>query len=216
MVANPFARHLTFFDNQTRARRDHVKYLTLIRTIALLYQHQRPTKTTVHHGKTLHYIEATLDDIAAANALAHEALGRSLDELAPQTRRLLMLIDEMVTAECDRLMMKRADYRFGKGGCCHLFRHTCATLMLEGGADIRFIQQLLSHVSLETTQIYTRVSIRQLKAIHTATHPARLHRSPTDAPTNEVAQTEDAREDLLATLADEAAEEDDEPAVPPP
>jgi DNA primase catalytic core len=114
MVANPFARHLTFFDNQTRARRDHVKYLTLIRTIALLHQHQRPTKTTVHHGQTLHYIEATVDDIAAANILAHEALGRSLDELAPQTRRLLMLIDEMVTAEGERLAVKRADHRFSR------------------------------------------------------------------------------------------------------
>lgn len=114
MVANPFARHLTFFDNQTRARRDHVKYLTLIRTIALLHQHQRPAKTTVHHGKTLHYIEATLDDIAAANVLAHEALGRSLDELAPQTRRLLMLIDEMVAGACERLQVKRADHRFSR------------------------------------------------------------------------------------------------------
>jgi integrase/recombinase XerD len=64
----------------------------------------------------------------------------------------------------------------GKKGSCHLFRHTMATLMLEAGADIRFIQQMLGHASLETTQIYTRVSIRQLKEIHTATHPARLER----------------------------------------
>lgn len=60
----------------------------------------------------------------------------------------------------------------GKRGACHLFRHTMATLMLEGGADIRFIQQMLGHVKLETTQIYTQVSIRQLKEIHTATHPS--------------------------------------------
>ncbi len=60
----------------------------------------------------------------------------------------------------------------GKTGSCHLFRHTVATLMLENGADIRFIQQLLGHARLETTQIYTQVSIRQLKAIHAATHPA--------------------------------------------
>jgi integrase/recombinase XerD len=108
----------------------------------------------------------------------------------------------------------------GKGGGCHLFRHTCATLMLEGGADIRFIQQMLGHVSLETTQIYTQVSIRQLKAIHTATHPARLHRTAAAASeaTNDDAHTEDAREDLLAMLAVEAAEEDDAPAaaVTPP
>lgn len=103
----------------------------------------------------------------------------------------------------------------GKGGGCHLFRHTCATLMLEGGADIRFIQQMLGHVSLETTQIYTRVSIRQLKAIHTATHPARLHRSTgAQEAANDDAQTEDAREDLLSMLAAEA--EEDEPAYAPP
>jgi len=59
-----------------------------------------------------------------------------------------------------------------KSGSCHLFRHTCATLMHENGADIRFIQQLLGHASLETTQIYTQVSIQTLKNIHKATHPA--------------------------------------------
>jgi integrase/recombinase XerD len=62
----------------------------------------------------------------------------------------------------------------GKRGSCHMFRHTMATLMLENGADIRSIQQILGHASLETTQIYTQVSIRHLKLIHTATHPARL------------------------------------------
>lgn len=105
-----------------------------------------------------------------------------------------------------------------KGGGCHLFRHTMATLMLEGGADIRYIQQMLGHVSLETTQIYTQVSIRQLKIIHTATHPARLHRTSTTArpPTNEAAHAEDARADLLEMLAAEAAEEADEPAFIPP
>ncbi len=59
----------------------------------------------------------------------------------------------------------------GKKGACHLFRHTAATLMLENGADIRFIQQLLGHARLDTTQIYTQVSIRLLKEIHSATHP---------------------------------------------
>ncbi len=62
----------------------------------------------------------------------------------------------------------------GKSGACHLFRHTMATLMLENGADIRYIQAILGHAELSTTQIYTQVSIRQLKAIHTATHPAKL------------------------------------------
>lgn len=60
----------------------------------------------------------------------------------------------------------------GKNGACHIFRHTMATLMLEGGADIRYIQAMLGHVRLDTTKIYTHVSIRMLKEIHTATHPA--------------------------------------------
>jgi integrase/recombinase XerD len=60
----------------------------------------------------------------------------------------------------------------GKRGSCHLFRHAMATLMLENGADIRYIQQMLGHASLETTEIYTHVSIRKLKEIHTATHPS--------------------------------------------
>lgn len=60
----------------------------------------------------------------------------------------------------------------GKTGSCHLFRHSMATIMLENGADIRFIQQMLGHAQLDTTQIYTQVSIRMLKQIHTATHPA--------------------------------------------
>jgi integrase/recombinase XerD len=64
----------------------------------------------------------------------------------------------------------------GKRGSCHLFRHTMATLMLENGADIRYIQVMLGHVKLETTAIYTHVSIRKLKEIHTATHPAKAKR----------------------------------------
>ena len=64
----------------------------------------------------------------------------------------------------------------GKHGACHLFRHTMATLMLEGGADIRFIQAMLGHADLKTTQIYTHVAIRQLQEIHRATHPAKLER----------------------------------------
>jgi integrase/recombinase XerD len=59
-------------------------------------------------------------------------------------------------------------------GRIHLFRHTMATLMLEGGADIRFIQAMLGHADLRTTQIYTHVAIRQLQEVHRATHPANL------------------------------------------
>jgi integrase/recombinase XerD len=66
--------------------------------------------------------------------------------------------------------------------------------MLEGGADIRFIQKMLGHTKLETTQIYTQVSIRQLKELHTRTHPARLALDP--EPAAEIAEEE-------AELADE-------------
>jgi DNA primase len=114
LVANPYARALTFLDTRTRTRRDHQKYLTLIRAIALLHQHQRPVQTTVQQGETLAYIEVTRADIRLANKLAHEVLGRSLDELAPQTRRLLALLDAMVTEACTRLAMDRADFRFSR------------------------------------------------------------------------------------------------------
>jgi integrase/recombinase XerD len=68
----------------------------------------------------------------------------------------------------------------GKRGACHLFRHCMATLMLENGADIRYIQQMLGHSDLKTTQIYTQVSIRQLKLIHSVTHPAKLDKPVKD------------------------------------
>jgi len=70
------------------------------------------------------------------------------------------------------------DANIEKHGACHMFRHTMATLMLENGADIRYIQQMLGHADLNTTQIYTQVSIRQLKQVHTATHPAQLQGNP--------------------------------------
>ncbi len=61
-----------------------------------------------------------------------------------------------------------------KTGACHILRHTVATLMLENGADIRYIQELLGHTKLETTEIYTRVTITKLKEVHKATHPAKM------------------------------------------
>jgi len=98
-VLNPFAMALTFPSGRTRNRRDHEKYLTLIDAIALLHQHQRPRGQHVVRGRVVEYIAVTLDDIALANQLAPEVLGRSLDELPPQTRRLLEHIRELVTTK---------------------------------------------------------------------------------------------------------------------
>jgi hypothetical protein len=95
-ILNPYAPALTFPSTRTRNRRDHEKYLTLIDAIALLHQHQRPRGRHEVGGRVLEYVETTLDDVALANQLAPEVLGRSLDELPPQTRRLLDYIRALV------------------------------------------------------------------------------------------------------------------------
>ena len=77
-----------------------------------------------------------------------------------------------------RLRLRQRLAASRKTGACHLFRHTMATLMLEGGADIRYIQAMLGHAELATTQIYAQVSIRALQAIHAATHPAAANSPP--------------------------------------
>jgi len=111
-VVNPFADRLTFLDDKTRTRRDHMKYLSLIRAVALLHQHQRPVKTVEHRGKTVRYIEVESQDITLANRLAHEVLGRTLDELPPQTRRLLEMVHSWAGTECARLAVRRTELRF--------------------------------------------------------------------------------------------------------
>lgn len=89
-----------------------------------------------------------------------------------------------------------------KQGSCHLFRHTMATLMLDGGADIRFIQQMLGHAEISTTQIYTHVAVKKLKEVHERTHPAHLERVR-----DPEADDEATEEALLAALDVEAGEE---------
>ncbi len=113
-VVNPYAQQLTFVSEQTRTRRDHEKYLTLIDTIALLHQHQRPIRSVQHQDTTIPYVEVTLKDIEVANRLAHEVLGRTLDELPPHTRQLLQLIVRYVDEQTTVLEMRRADYRFSR------------------------------------------------------------------------------------------------------
>jgi DNA primase len=112
-VVNPFAERLTFLDDRTRTRRDHTKYLALIRTLTLLHQYQRPVKTAEDdQGRAVEYIEVTLDDIAAANRLAHEVLGRTLDEMPPQTRRLLSQVEAFVAVRTTSAKCEREDVRF--------------------------------------------------------------------------------------------------------
>jgi hypothetical protein len=111
-VVNPFATQLTFLNDKTRTRRDHKKYLTLIRSITLLHQYQREIKTTYFSGKMLSYIEVTIEDIEIANKLANNILGCSLDDIPPQTQRLLTLIDNMVKEECQSLRIDRKMFQF--------------------------------------------------------------------------------------------------------
>lgn len=104
-----------------------------------------------------------------------------------------------------RKHVKNAD--IGKMGSCHLFRHTMATLMLEAGADVRFIQEMLGHASLESTQIYTHVSIRKLQQIHAATHPSAKRGRYGQEPAPALEEPLDAQS-LLAAIADEDEDEE--------
>lgn len=110
-IANPFARHLTFTSGRTRTRRDHEKYLTLIDTIALLHQHQRETITHSVNGSEVTMLPVTLEDIEAANRIAPEVLGRSLDELPPQTRRLLETIKIHVR---EKMKAEKSEQKFAR------------------------------------------------------------------------------------------------------
>jgi len=111
-VVNPFAEELGFLDSQTRFRRDHKKYLTLIRAVALLHQYQREIKTTTIEGQVLEYIEVTHQDIVLANRLADAVLGRSIDELSPQSRRLLWQLIELVREEMETKQLLQSEVRF--------------------------------------------------------------------------------------------------------
>lgn len=111
-VVNPFASQLTFMSDKTRTRRDHMKYLTLIQSVALLHQYQREIKRVEHRGQVVEYIEVTREDIALANRLAHEILGRTLDEMPPQTRKLLLLIQKMVNEAAAARNGKPCEVRF--------------------------------------------------------------------------------------------------------
>ncbi len=111
-ILNPYASQLTFPVHKTRLRRDHEKYLTLIDTVALIHQYQRQVKLTEIDGETIEYIDVKPSDIAVANGIAGEVLGRSLDELSPQTRSLLQLLHEFVERESKANQVSRHAFRF--------------------------------------------------------------------------------------------------------
>lgn len=140
-VVNPWADQLTFLDDRTRTRRDHDKYLTLIDTIALLHQHQRQIKTATVTDKAIEYIEASLSDIALANRIAHEVLGVSLDELPPQTRRVLASLHTLVQLRMTELGVPQREVRFTRTqvrAACAL-SDTQARIHLERLAAMEFI-----------------------------------------------------------------------------
>jgi integrase/recombinase XerD len=161
---------------------------------------------------------------------ALEWVARYLDEarpalVAPPEIPRLFLTEQGEPLNPDHLSNHMRSYvegaQLGKRGACHIFRHSMATLMLEGGADIRHIQEILGHVETSTTAIYTRVSIRHLKRVHDATHPgaksARGASGATAAASARAASHELARgvpseDELFSSLAaeDDAGDESKE------
>ena len=113
-VNNPFAEALTFPDHQLRLRRDHKKYLGLIRTTAFLRQYQKEIKSCQHKGQTLQYIEVDIDDVKLVHELAVQTLGRSLDELSPPTRSFLIALHEMVEAMAKQHQIRADAVRFSR------------------------------------------------------------------------------------------------------
>ena len=153
--------------------------------------------------RALHWIAQYLDrarpELAWNAQEPHVFLGLYGDALAPN----------WLSAIVARYVNKA---EIGKHGGCHLFRHTMATLMLEGGADIRYIQAMLGHAELSTTQIYTQVAIRQLQQVHANTHPGAMLRDKSEQaepeePSSQSSQTDDAANALFAALDAEAEEE---------
>jgi integrase/recombinase XerD len=151
------------------------------------------------------------DRLIPVGARACAWIARYVEEVRPQLairsdELALFLTDYGEPFEKNRLgdLVRRYLRHAGIAqGSCHAFRHAMATHMLENGADIRFIQAMLGHSELSTTQIYTQVSIGKLKEIHAATHPARLERRERGP--------EGLGEAARALLAAIAADEDDDP-----
>ena len=112
-VVNPFAETLLYGDERTRARRDHDKYLCLIRAVTLLYQHQREEKTAVtRDGEVVAYVETTRGDIEAATRLFEAVVRPENAELSPQTGRLYELVLSLVSAKAARTGVGEGEVTF--------------------------------------------------------------------------------------------------------
>ena len=153
-VVMPFAERLTFRTDQTRHRRDHAKYLSLIAASALLHQYQR--KRITQRGKP--HVVATLEDVALANQLASVSLAGRLDELLPQTRLLLNQLDDFVAERAKERNVSRHEVRFTQ-------RELRETLHV---SDHALRRQLARLVELEYVLVYRtgRGNGREYELLH--------------------------------------------------
>ncbi len=113
VVINPFADQLRFITSKTRTRRDHQKYLNIIKAVTFLHQYQRHIKSVDIDGEEINYIETTIDDIRIANKIAHKVLGNCLlEDLPPQSQQLLYKIHRMVQEKCNAIGIGQPLFRF--------------------------------------------------------------------------------------------------------
>jgi hypothetical protein len=137
-------------------------------------------KTAQRGAQHIEYIEVTLADIELANRIAHDVLGRSLDELPPQTRRLLKLVDGYVNGQCKTQSIKRTDFFFSRRalreainwGDTQLRMHLERLVELEyvaakrAGAGGKFVYELAYVVSDEThAQVAGLIEVDALEAL---------------------------------------------------
>lgn len=139
-----------------------------------------------------------------ARAWLDKYLSEARPELLGADTTALFLTDYGEPAHAEFISGKVKRYMEFAGvdklGSAHLLRHACATHMLEGGADIRFIQEMLGHANIETTEIYTHVSIDKLIAVHKATHPSRLQRHRADETPVSGPSLDEARQTAVEAL----------------
>jgi len=165
----------------------------------------------VRHGKGGRERVVPLGD--RAMAWLDKYLTEARPELLASDSTALFVNDYGESAHADFISGKVKRYMefagVNKVGSAHLLRHACATHMLEGGADIRFIQEMLGHADIGTTEIYTHVSIDKLQAVHAATHPSRLQRRRSTQTPVKGPSLDEAREALLSAIAAEGDMDDE-------